>query len=132
VSTLVSRNTLFVVPRGEGDGFQARVGGHVLDLIDPGSYALAPNTDDLFIVSLAAAVAWSARSFLRARDLPDYVSVSATWRTQDDPPGPADVNLAVTVSERAEAESGRLAAALESSLDARSFANPVLHVSAKE
>ena len=111
-----SSRTLFVLPRGEGNGFRASVRGHILDLIDPGSYALAPTTDDLFIVSIAASLAWAARSFLRAHGLPDYVSVSAEWSTRDDPSSPTDINLTVTVSKGAEAEGAALAAAFENSL----------------
>ena len=124
-----SSRTLFVLPRGEGNGFRASVRGHILDLIDPGSYALAPTTDDLFIVSIAASLAWAARSFLRAHGLPDYVSVSAEWSTRDDPSSPTDINLTVTVSKGAEAEGAALAAAFENSLAARFRAKPALHVS---
>lgn len=126
-------HNVFVIPRGQGNGFQARVRGHVLDLVDPSSYALAPTTDDLFIVSIAAALAWSARRFLRARSLPDYVSVSAEWRTHEDPPSPADITMTVTVSSGAEAVTAALTAALtatlENSLAARSLAEPVVRIS---
>ena len=38
-----SSNSLFVVPHGRGDGFQAEIRGHLLELADPGSgHALAP------------------------------------------------------------------------------------------
>jgi hypothetical protein len=124
-----STHTLFVLPRGESKGFQASVRGFILDLHDPSSYALAPTTDDLFIVSIAAALAWAARGFLRARRLPDYVSVAADWRSQEDPPSPAEINLTVTVSPRAEAESAALSAFFESSLAARFLARPALHIS---
>jgi hypothetical protein len=127
-----SSHTLFVVPRGEGAGFRAKVRGHVLDLIDPSSYALAPTTDDLLVVSLAAALAWSARSFLRARSLPDYVSVSAERRTPRDSASPWEISLTVTVSEGARAEAEALAAALETSLAARLAAEPVIHISFEE
>jgi len=125
-------HTLFVTPRGEGHGFQARVRGHVLDLIDPGSYALSPTADDLFIVSMAAALAWSARSFLRDQGLPDYVGVSATWQTHDDPPALADIGLTVTVSRRAVAVQESLTTVLEASLAKRSLARPVVRVSLEE
>jgi uncharacterized OsmC-like protein len=125
-------HSLFITPRGEGNGFQARVRGHVLDLIDPGSYALSPTTDDLFIVSLAGALAWSARSFLRAEGLPEYVSVSATWQTHDDPPALADIALTVTVSREAAAVQEALTSALETSLSTRSLATPTVRVSLEE
>jgi len=74
-----SSNGLFVIPRGRGDGFQASIRGHILDLADPNSgHALAPTPNDLFIASIASGLAWSARSFLRSHRLPDDVSVFAT------------------------------------------------------
>jgi hypothetical protein len=124
-----SRNALFVVPRGEGDGFQARVRGHVLDLIDPNSYSLAPTADDVFVVSIAATLAWSARSFLRKRGLPDYVSIGAEWRAHEDRPDLSDIHLTLTVSRLAEAVRAELAAALESKLASRLLIKPVLNVS---
>jgi hypothetical protein len=124
-----SSHTLSIVPRGEGNGFRANVRGHVLDLIDPSSYALAPTTDDLFTVSIAAALAWSARSFLRDQGLPDYVSVSAERRVSPDQSTPWDIRLTVTVSERAEAESEALAATFEKTLAARLAAEPVINIS---
>jgi hypothetical protein len=127
-----ANHSLFVTPRGEGNGFQAQVRGHVLDLIDPSSYALSPTTDDLFVVSLAAALAWSARRFLRDQELPDYVSVSATWQTLEDPPTLADIGLTVTVSREAKAVHDALTSALETSLANRSFAMPALKVSLEE
>jgi uncharacterized OsmC-like protein len=127
-----SRSTLFVVPRERSDGFQASVRGHVLDLIDPDSYALAPNADDLLILSLASTLAWSARKLLRTRRLPDYVSVSAEWRTQDRPPRVEDINLTVAVSREADAVRVELATALETNLASRSLATPILSVSVTE
>lgn len=124
--------TLFVVPRGEGAGFRAKVRGHVLDLIDPSSYALAPTADDLLVVSLAATSAWSARGFLRERNLPDYVSVSAERRTQPDPSGRWEINLSITVSEQARADADALAEALQKSLTARVASEPVIHISFQE
>jgi uncharacterized OsmC-like protein len=125
-----SRQALFVIPRKREDGFRASIRGHVLDLADPGSgHALAPTPDDLFIVSIASELAWSARRFLRARGLPDDVSVSATWWTHEDPPSLADISLTVTASRRAEAVGAALAAAFADSLAARSLADPVVHIS---
>lgn len=124
--------SLFVLPRGESNGFRASVRGFILDLHDPSSYALAPTTDDLFVVSIAAALAWSAKGFLRARGLPDYVSIAAEWRSQKDPSSPADIHLTVTVSSGAEAESTALAAFVENSLAARFLAKPALHLSFEE
>lgn len=128
-STSVSSHELFVVPRGQGDGFQASVRGHVLDLIDPTSYALAPTAVDLFVVSIASPLAWAARSFLRARKLPDYVSVSAEWRTQGEPPSVTNVSLTVSVPGSSEATRAALGAVLENSLTIRSIAQPVIRVS---
>jgi hypothetical protein len=83
----------------------------------------------LFIVSIASEFAWSAQRFLRAYGLPDDVSVSATWRTQEDLPSLAGISLTVTVSRRAEAVGAALGAAFENSLAARSLAEPVVHIS---
>ena len=122
-------HTLFVIPRGRGDGFQASIRGHVLELADPGSgHALAPTPDDLFVASIASELAWSARRLLRACALPDDVSVSAEWHTPDDLPSPADINLTLTVSSAAEAASAGVAAVFENSLAARSLAVPVVHI----
>ena len=85
--------------------------------------------DDLFIVSIASELAWTARRILRGSGLPDDVSVSTNWRTNADPPTLSDINLTVTVTRRAEAASGALAAALDNSLAARSFVEPVARIS---
>lgn len=125
-----SSHTLLVIPHARRDGFWASIRGRALDLADPSSGdTLAPTPDDLFIASIASELAWLVRSFLRACELPDDVSVSATWRTHDDPRSLADINLTVTVSKDAETRSAALAAALESSLSARSLAEPVVHIS---
>ena len=121
---------LFVIPRGRGDGFQASIRGHVLDLADPASgQALAPTPDDLFIVSIASELAWSARSLLRAHGMPDDVSVSATWRRNEHVPGLADIKMTVTVSSRAEAAKAALDATFASRLAARSLAESVVSIS---
>jgi hypothetical protein len=127
-----SSNALFVVPRGQGDGFQARVRGHVLDLIDPSSYPSAPTAYDFFILSIASPLAWSAQTFLRSRRQPDYVSVSAEWRIHDDPPSLDNIDLTVTVSRRAEALRAELTAALENKLASLSLAKPALRISMQE
>ena len=115
-----SRHTLCVSPHERRDGFWASIRGHVLDLADPNSgHELAPTPDDLFVVSIASELAWTARRILRADGLPDDVSVSASWRTKADPPSVVDIDLTVTVSGDAEAASAALATALESSLAAR-------------
>jgi uncharacterized OsmC-like protein len=124
------KRALFVIPRGRGEGLRASIRGHILDLADASSgHALAPTPDDLFVVSIASEFARSARRFLRASGLPDYVSVSATWRTHEDLPSLADIDLTVTVSRRAEAVSAALAAAFANSLAARSLAQPVVYIS---
>ena len=124
---------LFVSPHERRDGFWASIRGHVLELADPSSgHALAPTPNDLFIVSIASDLAWTARTILRAHGLPDDVSVSATWRTQEeheDRPSLADINLTVTVSARAKAVRAALAAALEKILAARSLAESITHIS---
>jgi uncharacterized OsmC-like protein len=126
-----SSHALVVIPHMRRDGFWASIRGHVLDLADPSS-GQAPAPDDLFAVSIASDVAWSARNFLRAHGLPDDVSVSARWRTHEDPPGLTDLDLTVTMSKGAEAVAAVLAASFESSLAARSLAKPVIHISLEE
>jgi uncharacterized OsmC-like protein len=126
-------HALFVIPRERGDGFQAAIRGHIVDLADPSSgHALAPTPNDLLIVSIASDLAWSTRRFLRARRLPDQVSVSARWRTDEDAPGLADIGLTVTVSKAAETVRDALAAVFTDSLAARSHAEPVVHISLKD
>jgi len=128
-----SSHALFVSPHGRRDGFWASIRGHVLDLADPSSgHGLAPTPDDLFIVSIAAELAWTARTILRAHGLPDDVYVSAKWRTHEGQvgrPSVADITLTVTVSRRAKAASAALADAFAKSLAARSVAEPVAHIS---
>ncbi len=125
-----SRDDLFVIPRGQGDGFQASIRGHILDLADPGSgHALAPTPDDLFIVSIASELAWSARSLLRAHGLPESVSVFATWRKDEHLPGLADIKMTVTVSRRGQAARAALDATFASRLAARSLSESVVNIS---
>jgi organic hydroperoxide reductase OsmC/OhrA len=119
-------NELFVVPNGRRDGFHATIRGHELELAHPDSgHALAPTPDDLLISSVASDFAWSAQRFLRAQQLPNDVSVSAAWRTHDDPPRLAHLDMTVTVSNSAEAVSETLVAALENSCAARSLNAPL-------
>jgi hypothetical protein len=127
---LTSSRALFVLPHERRDGFWANIRGHVLDLADPDTgHVLAPEPDDLFIVSIASELAWTARRILRGSGLPDDVSVSANWRTQADPPSPSDIDLTVTVSRLAEGANAVLAAALDNRLAARSLVRPVAHIS---
>jgi uncharacterized OsmC-like protein len=125
-----SSRVLFVLPHDRRDGFWANIRGHVLDLADPETgNGLAPNPDDLFVVSIASELAWTARRILRGRGLPDDVSVCAKWRTTADPPTLSDIDLTITVSGRAEAASAALAAAVDNSLAARSRPEPSAHIS---
>jgi DsbC/DsbD-like thiol-disulfide interchange protein len=123
-------HALFIIPTRQADGFRAGIHGHMLELADPTDRRLAPSPDDLLVASMAAHLAWSARSFLRAYRLPDYVSVSAKWQTGG--PSVADITLTVTVRRPAKAVSAALAAALDNSLPARSLARPVVHISLEE
>jgi uncharacterized OsmC-like protein len=121
-----STHGLFVVPNRRRDGFDATIRGHLLELADRDSgHALAPTPDDLFISSIASDFAWSAQRFLRARRLPDDVSVSSAWRTHEDWPRLADIDMTVTVSDDAESVSATLVAALENSFAARSLNAPL-------
>jgi hypothetical protein len=122
-------HALFIFATRRGDGFQASIHGHMLELADPTDHRLAPSPDDVLIASMASDLAWSARRFLRASGLPDDVSVSAEWRTQEGLPGPADVNLSVTVSRRAKTVSAALRAAVAKSLATGSVAQTAVHIS---
>jgi hypothetical protein len=124
-----SSHALFIIPTRRGDGFQASIHGHMLELADPTDHRLAPSPDDLLIAAVAADLAWSARRFLRALGLPEDVSVSARWQTTDGLPSLADITMTVTVSTRAKAVSEALAASFENSLAARTLAEPVIHIS---
>jgi len=129
---LTSSRDLFVLAHERREGFWANIRGHVLDLADPDTnHGLAPNPDDLFVVSIASELAWTARRILRGLGLPDDVSVSAKWRTTADPPALSDVDLTITVSGRAEAASEALAGAVANSVSARSRVQPVARISWK-
>ena len=111
------KRALLVNPHERRDGFWANIRGKPLDLADPHSgHPLAPTPDHLFVLSVASALAWAARGFLRRHGLPDDVSISAEWQTDDCLRDLADVTLKVTVSRRAEAARDSLAAALEDAL----------------
>jgi uncharacterized OsmC-like protein len=122
-------HALFIISTRRGDGFNASIHGHMLELADPTDHRLAPSPDDLVVAAIASDLAWSARRFLRAYGLPDDVSVSATWRTDEDLVALVDINMTVTVSRRAQAVSGALAAAFENSLAARPLGQPAVHIS---
>jgi uncharacterized OsmC-like protein len=125
-----SYDVLFVIPSGRGGGLRASIRGHVLELADPSSsHERAPTPDDLFIASIASDLAWSARHFLRARGLPDDVSVSAHSRRLEHSRSLTDISMTVTVSETAEAMRNALEDALAERLAARSLDEPLgLHL----
>jgi hypothetical protein len=124
--------SLFVIRRALGEGFQASIRGHILELADPSSnHALAPTPDDLFIVSIASDFAWTAQRFLRAQGLPDDVNVSAEWRTPDDLPRPADISLTVTVPKPAAEMTSALAALFEGTLANQSLGGVVVDVTSE-
>lgn len=127
-------HSVLVNPHERREGFWANIRGHVFDLADPSSgSALAPTPDDIFIVSIAAALAWRAQTALRSCELPDYVSVAATWRAPDeDARALSDISLTVTVSQGAEGAKEPLAALLEESLTSRFLAEPSVRVSLEE
>ncbi len=113
--------SLFVLPTRGRSGFRASVRGHVLELADPDAdHDLAPTPDDLLVASIASELAWSAQRLLRARGLPDYVSVSGEWRTHDARPL-SEVDLTVTLSTRDEDLVATLGALLEGILAERSW-----------
>jgi uncharacterized OsmC-like protein len=112
-------NALFVMPTRRGEGFQASVHGRMLDLADPSSdHGFAPTPNDLFILSIASDLAWSARSYLRAHGLAGDVGVSAEWRTHEDPQM-GGIHATVTLSKCEETTTTALAAALEDSIASR-------------
>jgi hypothetical protein len=125
----VSSHGLLVLPHERRDGFWASIRGNAFDLADPGSEAFAPTPDDLFIVSIASELAWSARSLLRANGVPDRVNVGASWQKQADAQGLADITMTVTVPKGAEAALAVLGAAFTDSLAARARAEPSVHIS---
>ena len=106
--------TLFVVPSQRRGGFHASIRGRILELAspDPG-HALAPTPQELLIASIASDAAWAAQTFLRARGLPDSVSVSGTWHTLDDPPRLAQVDVTVLVADGVDDADPTLIAAVE-------------------
>jgi len=119
-------NELFVISTRRGDGFQASIRGHLLDLADPGAgHQLAPTPDDLFVLSIASDLAWSAREYLRARGLVDEVGVSVEWRAHEDPPRVRGIKATVTVSKSAETTSAALAAGLNDSIASGSLQEPL-------
>jgi len=120
---------LFVIPRERGDGFQASIRGHMLDLADPtSSHALAPTPNDLFVAAHASELAWCARRLLDAHGLPAGASVSATWRTDGDLSAVAQFDLTVALPPGAQAVAAGLGAALDRSLAAGSVARPTVHI----
>jgi hypothetical protein len=120
---------LFVIPRERGDGFQASIRGHMLDLADPTSgHALAPTPNDLFVVAHASELAWCARRLLDAHGLSDGASVSATWRTDGDLSAVAQFDLTVTLPPGAQAVAAGLDVALDETLAAGSVARPTVHI----
>lgn len=110
-------HALLVNPHERQDGFWANIRGNPFDLADPDSgHSLAPTPDELFILSIASALAWAAREFLRRYELPDGVSISATWQAEDGVRNFGDISMKVTVSSRAEASGRLLLAALQDAL----------------
>jgi hypothetical protein len=118
-------HALFVIPTRRGDGFQASIRGHLLELAEPRGHGLAPTPDDLLIVSISSDLAWCTRRFLRDYGLADDVNVSAAWRTLENPPRVADISVTVAVPETTETMSDALMAALEERVAARSVDDPL-------
>jgi uncharacterized OsmC-like protein len=117
---LDSFRALFVLPDPRSGGFQASIRGHQLPLADPDSrHELAPTPNDLLITSIASALAWTARRFLRGHELDEYVSVTAHSRTQQESSYLCELTLVVSVSEACALEVDALTTALERELDAR-------------
>ena len=124
-----SNHELFVIPRDRGNGFQASIRGHMLDLADPASgHVMAPTPNDLFVVAHASELAWCARRLLDVHGLSDGASVSAMWRTDGDLSAVAQFDLTLTLPSRAEELAGRVGLALNKSLAAGSVARPAVHI----
>jgi hypothetical protein len=70
-------------------------------------------------MSIASALAWTARRFLRGHELDEYVSVTAHSRTQQESSYLCELALVVSVSEACALEVEALTTALECELDAR-------------
>ncbi len=92
----------------------------MLELPDPEG-GLGPTPEELFVVSVASDLAWSARAFLRDRELAGDVSVSASWRTPEQAAGPVAISLTVAVSLTRETTADALMAALEERIASRSL-----------
>jgi hypothetical protein len=108
------KSQLFVIPSLRGDGFQASIRGHLLELADPNSaHGLAPTPDDLRIASIASDFAWLARRFLRDRGLNDYVSVTARQSRSNGSAVVDGVDVSLTVSKQVAAVRKKLSAVLE-------------------
>jgi uncharacterized OsmC-like protein len=99
----------------------ASIRGRVFALADPADERFAPTPDEILILSVASDLAWSARSFLRTRELEADVNVTATWQTAEHPPRLADVTMTVTVPATAETINTALRSALEQRAAARSL-----------
>jgi hypothetical protein len=85
----------------------------------------SPRLQAIFIVSIAADFAWSARRFLRAQGLPDDLSVSARWRTLENPSSLGDIHVTVTVPRAVGAMSDPLIDALDERVAALSLDEPL-------
>jgi hypothetical protein len=128
-SRSASRNAVFVIPC-RGSGFRASIRGHLLELADPDAgEGLAPTPEDLLTAAIASDIAWFARRFLRDHGLDDYVSVYASARTSQGPPGLGGLDVTVEVSKHVAAMGTTLAAALERRFAEQSSSPPQFRVS---
>ena len=89
------------VDHKEGDLFEIRVRDHLLHVDQPteaGGSDAAPNPTELFVVSLAACVAFYVRRFLTRHNLPtEGLSVVATYAMADRPARVSEINVSIDV-----------------------------------
>jgi putative redox protein len=89
------------VDHKEGDLFEIRVRDHLLHADQPteaGGSDAAPSPIELFVVSLAACVAFYVRRFLTRHSLPtEGLSVVATYAMADRPARVSDINVSIEV-----------------------------------
>lgn len=89
------------VEHKEGDLFEISVRQHVLHTDQPaeaGGSDVAPNPTELFVVSLAACVAFYVRRFLARHDFPtEGLSVAATYSMAERPARVGQIDISINV-----------------------------------
>jgi putative redox protein len=92
-------SSIIQVDHEGGDRFEIRVRHHVVHVdqpVDAGGTDTAPNPTELFVVSLAACVAFYARRFLARHTLPtEGLSVSADYALAERPARVSEINVSI-------------------------------------